>query len=86
MILGNQGELTFDHVIPRSSGGTTRWDNVVAACSPCNLRKGSKSLGRRLHLRRNRDNQLLLSYNLGRKFPPITFTTVGWIFYIGIAN
>ncbi|QDH17628.1 HNH endonuclease [Swingsia samuiensis] len=35
-------ELTFDHVIPRSKGGKTTWDNVVTACSPCNLLKGSK--------------------------------------------
>lgn len=37
-------ELTFDHVVPRASGGRTTWENVVAACSPCNLRKGSKSV------------------------------------------
>ena len=35
-------DLTFDHVIPRSRGGLTSWINVVAACGPCNLRKGSK--------------------------------------------
>jgi 5-methylcytosine-specific restriction endonuclease McrA len=35
-------ELTFDHVIPRSKGGLTTWDNVVAACSPCNLRKSDR--------------------------------------------
>ena len=35
-------DLTFDHVIPRSRGGRTSWDNVVTACGPCNLRKGSK--------------------------------------------
>ncbi len=34
--------LTFDHVIPRSRGGRTCWTNVLAACSPCNLRKGNK--------------------------------------------
>ena len=35
-------ELTFDHVVPRSKGGLTTWENVVAACSPCNRRKGGK--------------------------------------------
>lgn len=35
-------ELTFDHVVPRSRGGRTTWDNVVAACSSCNLVKGNR--------------------------------------------
>jgi 5-methylcytosine-specific restriction endonuclease McrA len=34
-------DLTFDHLVPRSKGGLTEWENVVAACSPCNLRKGN---------------------------------------------
>ena len=34
-------DLTFDHVVPRSRGGRTTWQNVVAACSPCNLRKAN---------------------------------------------
>jgi 5-methylcytosine-specific restriction endonuclease McrA len=37
-------DLTFDHVVPRSKGGQTTWENVVAACSPCNLRKGGHSM------------------------------------------
>jgi len=39
---GSPHDLTFDHVVPRSRGGQTKWDNVTAACSPCNLRKGGK--------------------------------------------
>jgi 5-methylcytosine-specific restriction endonuclease McrA len=35
-------DLTFDHVIPRSKGGMTTWENVVAACSTCNLRKSDR--------------------------------------------
>ncbi|MEY9281020.1 5-methylcytosine-specific restriction endonuclease McrA [Bradyrhizobium yuanmingense] len=38
---GSPEDLTFDHIIPRSKGGQTTWENVVAACSPCNLRKGN---------------------------------------------
>jgi len=32
-------KLTIDHVIPRSKGGKSVWDNVVAACGPCNQKK-----------------------------------------------
>jgi 5-methylcytosine-specific restriction endonuclease McrA len=39
---GSPEDLTFDHLIPRSKGGQTTWENVVAACSPCNLRKGGR--------------------------------------------
>ena len=34
----------IDHVIPRSRGGLHRWDNVVAACRPCNTRKEDRLL------------------------------------------
>ena len=37
-------ELTFDHVIPRSRGGTSSWTNIVASCGRDNLRKGNKTL------------------------------------------
>ena len=39
---GQESELTFDHLIPRSRGGLTRWDNVVTACASCNLSKGGR--------------------------------------------
>ena len=69
---GSRDDLTFDHVVPRARGGVTSWDNVVAACSTCNLRKGSQSLARcglSLNwLPRKPDSEQLK--NLGRKFPP----------------
>ena len=34
--------LTVDHVIPRSRGGQSVWENIVAACAPCNRRKGNR--------------------------------------------
>ena len=38
------GRLTLDHVIPRSRGGESIWENVVTSCAPCNLRKGNRLL------------------------------------------
>ena len=37
-----RGTLTIDHVIPRSKGGTSSWDNIVTCCAPCNRRKGDR--------------------------------------------
>jgi 5-methylcytosine-specific restriction endonuclease McrA len=36
-------DLTLDHVVPRVAGGKTSWTNVVAACRPCNRRKGGRT-------------------------------------------
>jgi 5-methylcytosine-specific restriction endonuclease McrA len=38
------GRLTLDHVVPRSRGGESSWENVVTPCAPCNHRKGDRSL------------------------------------------
>src|SRR4051794_28252669 len=38
------GRLTLDHVVPRSRGGDSTWENVVTSCAPCNLRKGNRLL------------------------------------------
>jgi len=37
-------ELTLDHVIPRSRGGSSTWENLVACCHECNRRKGNRLL------------------------------------------
>ena len=39
---GSNSELTFDHLLPRSKGGKTDWNNVVTACSGCNVQKGGR--------------------------------------------
>ncbi len=36
-------ETTFDHVLPRSRGGGTCWENIVVACRSCNGRKGGRT-------------------------------------------
>lgn len=38
-----RGQLTVDHIHPRSRGGLTTWENVVAACRECNHRKGGRT-------------------------------------------
>ncbi len=40
---GSHKNLTLDHVIPRSKGGSHTWDNVVIACNSCNSRKGDRT-------------------------------------------
>jgi 5-methylcytosine-specific restriction endonuclease McrA len=69
---GSHDELTFDHLMPRSKGGQTTWENVVAACSACNLHKADKSpaevgltLARRPYAPSVQD-----LHNNGRHFPP----------------
>ena len=39
----NRSELNLDHVVPRSQGGKTSWENVVCSCVPCNLKKGGRT-------------------------------------------
>ncbi|MEZ5779544.1 MAG: HNH endonuclease [Paracoccaceae bacterium] len=80
---GSKGDLTFDHVLPRSRGGVTSWDNVVAACAPCNLRKANKLLRESgLNLRR-RPHQPTSDemQRAGRRFPP-NYLHQSWLDYL----
>lgn len=36
-------DLSIDHIVPRSQGGKTTWDNVVCACMRCNVKKGGRT-------------------------------------------
>ncbi|MEO5336689.1 MAG: HNH endonuclease [Magnetospirillum sp. WYHS-4] len=72
-------DLTFDHVVPRSRGGLTTWNNVVAACAPCNSRKGSR-LPREVGMVLQRPPQPPSAHLLqehGRAFPP-NYLHEGW--------
>jgi 5-methylcytosine-specific restriction endonuclease McrA len=50
---GSRSNLTVDHVVPRSKGGASSWENIVASCAPCNRRKGN-SLPRQVGMRLQR--------------------------------
>ena len=40
----NWRDLTLDHVVPRSAGGHSHWENIVTSCMTCNVEKGSKNV------------------------------------------
>ena len=76
-------DLTFDHVIPRSKGGLTQWHNIVAACSPCNLKKGDR-LPREVGMwPRHRPYQPSIQdlHASGRLFPP-NYLHQSWVDYL----
>ena len=77
------GRLTLDHVVPRSRGGESIWENVVTACAPCNHRKGDRTLEEaRMELRTQpRPPAPVLFIHLAApKIPD------GWRTYLGFAG
>ena len=65
-------DLTFDHLVPKCLHGKTIWQNVVSACTTCNLKKGRKLLQNtdlKLLKKPIRPNSIQLQNN-GRNFPP----------------
>ena len=48
---GRNHRLELDHAVPRSAGGSNRYDNLVAACSDCNRSRGNQPLEVWLKLR-----------------------------------
>ncbi|MCC5980530.1 MAG: HNH endonuclease [Oceanicaulis sp.] len=75
--------LTFDHVVPRSKGGRTTWENIVAACAPCNLKKGGRTPREAsmptLQLPERPSMHRLQSQ--GRRFPP-KYLHESWLDYL----
>ena len=80
---GSGDDLTFDHVIPRSKGGRTTWQNVTTACAPCNLRKGNKMPDHiHMHPRLKPDQPTVYELqNKGRQFPP-NYLHESWLDYL----
>jgi 5-methylcytosine-specific restriction endonuclease McrA len=80
---GERNNLTFDHLIPKSKGGITSWENVVTACTSCNVKKGNKfsrecGMYPKTKPYRPTDNQL---HKNGRNFPP-NFLHQSWLDYL----
>jgi 5-methylcytosine-specific restriction endonuclease McrA len=75
-------ELTFDHVLPRSSGGKTYWENIVSSCYPCNSKKSNRTpeqAGMKLKRKPFRPKSLPM---IGLKFSENTIHP-NWIPYFG---
>ena len=80
---GSNKELTFDHLLPRSKGGKTNWNNVVTACSDCNVIKGGRlfyNSGMALHQKPFCPTTEDLLKN-GKNFPP-NFLHKSWMDYL----
>jgi len=80
---GSKSELTFDHLLPRSKGCKTDWDNVVTACSSCNVKKGRRlyeNSGMILSQKPFRPSTEDLHRN-GKNFPP-NFLHKSWMDYL----
>ena len=80
---GDVKNLTFDHLIPKSKGGITSWENVVTACTTCNVKKGNKlcsecGMHPKIKPYRPTDEQL---HKNGRNFPP-NFLHQSWLDYL----
>ncbi len=66
--------LNYDHVIPRCKGGRTVWENIVAACYPCNGKKGSRTpseAGMTLRSRPHKPAHLLNYFDYGGEVHPL---------------
>ena len=80
---GSKKDLTFDHLLPRSKGGKTNWENVVTACSACNVKKGGRLYEKSgmLLFRKPYSPTIEDLHNNGKYFPP-NFLHESWMDYL----
>ena len=77
-------ECTRDHVIPKSRGGKTEWENIVLACPECNTRKGNRTpeeAGMRLLKRPGKPDKGVPYYAILRHKTKIPKEWKSWIIY-----
>ena len=69
---GAKKDLTFDHLLPKSKGGITDWENVITACSKCNTSKGNKTLkeAKLLSKRQTFEPSISFLQEKIKKYPP----------------
>ena len=80
---GDKNDLTFDHLLPKSKGGFTNWENVVTSCSVCNVKKGGRlysASGMKLFRKPFKPTVDDL-HQSGRNFPP-NFLHESWMDYL----
>ena len=82
-ILWCQKDLTFDHLLAKSKGGQTDWENVVTACSICNVQKGGRLYSAcEMKLKRKPFRPTVDDLHCnGRNFPP-NFLHESWMDYL----
>ena len=81
--LGSENAMTFDHVIPRCKGGGTTWENIVAACAPCNARKGHGSHMKPMRPPRKPSAQELQMKRGRIALPPLHRNAIDYLYWCG---
>lgn len=79
-------QLTYDHVLPKSRGGKTCWENVVSACKDCNHYKGSRTpeeAGMPLSTKPGRPTSLPISTYLDFDRSSIPDSWATWLYWKG---
>lgn len=72
--------LTLDHVVPKSMGGKTTWENSVSACKPCNYKKGARIWDPLRKPYKPDHYQLIRNWKEG----PVQVRHASWYQYLGI--
>ena len=80
---GYKSDLTFDHLLPKSKGGVTDWENVVTACSSCNVKKGGRLYSKSfMNLIRKPFRPTINDLHENGKYFPPNFLHESWMDYL----